>query len=272
MAVEVAPVLLELIRIQPSSLFIRRLSARDLQQLAASATVQIYPARASIFRTGQPVKDVYLILTGVWKISQAAETGGVTNLEFISAGQVSGVYSMLGATAYTFSADAIAPSRVLRWSAPVLRDLATLTPQFAWNICEIFARSASQISDRYSELMTLSAKQRIAHAIVRLAEQLGKRDGCKWIIDTPISLETLAGYSGTTSFTMSRILSRWQREGLLHRNRNFVILYDLEAIQSIADAVDVSTSEGRCSRGSLITSGEISATSQSNQTPSAAGY
>jgi CRP/FNR family transcriptional regulator, nitrogen oxide reductase regulator len=268
MAVEIASVLLELTRIQRSSLFLRRLSAHDLRQLAASATVQTYPVRASVFGAGQPVEYFYLILTGVWKISQAADTGGVTNLEFISAGQVSEVYSMLGATAYAFSADVIAPSRVLRWSASVLRGLANLTPHVAWSICEILARRASEISDRYCELMTLSAGQRVAHAIVRLVGQLGERDGRKWIIDTPISLENLAGYAGTTSFTISRLLRQWQRAGLLHRNRNLLILYNLEAIESIANPVDVSTSEARCSRRSPIPPGEINATLQQNETTS----
>jgi CRP/FNR family transcriptional regulator, nitrogen oxide reductase regulator len=234
MAVEVASVLLELTRIQRASLFLRRLSVRDLRQLAASATFQTYSARASAFSAGQPAKYAYLILTGVWKISQAADTGIVTNLEFISSGQVSGVYSMLGATTYTLSADVITPSRVLRWSTPTLRASAKFTPQVAWNICEILVRRASEISERYGELMTLSAEQRVAHAIVRLAGQLGERDGDKWIIHTPISLENLAGYAGTTFFTVSRILRRWQHDGLLQRNRNFMILYNLEAIESIA--------------------------------------
>jgi CRP-like cAMP-binding protein len=249
MAVEVGSILLELIRIQRSSLFLRRLSTFDLQQLAGSATIQTYPARDSVFRAGQASKYFYLVLTGVWKISQAADTGSVTNLEFISAGQVTGIYSMLGSTVYGSSADVIAPSRVLRWSATVLKGLAKLTPQVTWNICEILARRASEISDRYNELMTLNAEQRVAHAVVRLAGQLGERNGHEWIIDTPISLENLAGYAGTTFFTMSRILRRWQREGLLHRNRSLVILYDLEAIESIADAVDVSTSAKRAAVG-----------------------
>jgi CRP/FNR family transcriptional regulator, nitrogen oxide reductase regulator len=249
MAVEAASVLIELIRTQRSSLFLRRISAHDLQQLAASATAQTYPARASVFRAGQPSRYFYLIVNGVWKISQGTDTGGVTNLEFISAGQVSGVYSLLGSTTYAFSADVIASSRVLRWSTHLLRDLAKLTPQVTWNICEILVHRASEISARYSELMTLSAEQRVAHALVRLAQQLGEREGRDWIIDISMSLENLSGYAGTTFFTTSRILRRWQREGLIHRNRSFVILYNLKAIESIAEAVDISTSARRAAAG-----------------------
>ena len=158
---------------------------------------------------------------------------------------------MLGATAYTFYADVIVPSTALRWPAHVIRGLAKPTPQVAWNISEILARRASQIADRYSELMTLTAEQRVAHALVRLAGQLGERDGHRWIIDAPISLENLAGYVGTTFFTVSRILKRWQREGLLQRNRSFVILYNLEAIESIADPMDASANARQAAAGDL---------------------
>jgi CRP/FNR family transcriptional regulator, nitrogen oxide reductase regulator len=239
MAVELVSPLLELRRLQPSSLFLRNLSARDLQQLAESATVEIYPVRASVFRAGQPAKYFHLLLGGVWKISQAADTGGVMNLAFISAGQVVGVYSVLGSATYDFSADVIAPSKVLSWPAPVLRGLAGVTVQVAWNICEILARWVSELSDRYRELMTENAEQRVAHAVLRIARQLGERDGRTLIIETPLSLEDLAGYAGTTLSTISRILRQWHREGLLRRNRNFVILYDLEAIEKIARTVTI---------------------------------
>jgi CRP-like cAMP-binding protein len=225
----------ELRRVQPLSLFLRDLNDHQLQQLGQSAKLESHPARANVFHIGEPAKHFHLILAGVWKLSQTAETGRIANLAFISAGEVVGVHS-LGSALHWFSADVIAPSRVLIWRAAALRTLVEQTPRLAKNICEIVSRQLSEFSDRFRELMTESVEQRIARTIMRLGEKFGMRQGPKLVIETTIPLEDLAGYAGTTLFTMSRILNQWQRKGLLHRKRSSMVVHDMELLRTIADA------------------------------------
>lgn len=238
LSIELVSVLPELGRLQQSSLFLRDLTRNDLQQLADGATLKTYQARAGVFRAGEPARHFYLLLAGVWKLTQAADNGRQANLAFISGGQVVCVHSVLGAATYRFSADSVVPSRVLIWPSPVLRIFAKRTPNFAWNICEVLTRWVFEFSDRYRELMTENVEQRIVHALFRLGEQLGKRRGSEVIIDTLVSLEDLATYSGTTLSTMSRTLQRWQRKGIIQRNRRLLVLHDMESLKIIADAAD----------------------------------
>jgi CRP/FNR family transcriptional regulator, nitrogen oxide reductase regulator len=239
MATELTSALLELGRLQPKSFFLRPLSPDNLQQLAENASFKSYPARASVFQTGEPAKQVYLILSGVWKLFQSADNGRVANLAFVSAGEVICIHSALGFATCQFSADVVVPSRVLVWPAAILRKLTEDTPDVALNLCEILTRRFFEFSARYRELMTENVEQRIAHALIRLGEQIGKPQGSGLIIDTPVSLEDLAGYAGTTLFTMSRILNRWQRDGLVQRKHGVVILHDLESIEKVANRVHV---------------------------------
>jgi CRP-like cAMP-binding protein len=127
---------------------------------------------------------------------------------------------------------------VLIWPSPILRIFAKRTPNFAWNICEVLTRWVFEFSDRYRELMTENVEQRIAHALFRLGEQFGKRRGSEVIIDTSVSLEDLAIYAGTTLSTMSRTLQRWQRKGIIQRNRRLLVLHNMESLNTIADAGD----------------------------------
>jgi CRP/FNR family transcriptional regulator, nitrogen oxide reductase regulator len=228
--------LVELRRVQPSSMFLRGLSGQELHQLAEIASLKVYPARANVFQTGEPTKHFHLLLAGVWKISQEAPNGQFINLAFRFPGHVVGVHSVLGSTTYPFSADVIAPSKVLFWHPPTLSTFMRQTANLTWNVCEILNLALYEFCDRYRELMTENVEQRTAHALIRLVEQLGKRKGPELIIDTPISLEDLAGYAGTTLFTISRILNRWQRGGLLRKNRRLLIVEDLELLKTIADA------------------------------------
>jgi hypothetical protein len=44
----------------------------------------------------------------------------------------------------------------------------------------------------------------------------------------------LAGYAGTTLFTVSRVLNRWERQGIIRHSRTFLALQDLNAVTEIA--------------------------------------
>jgi CRP/FNR family transcriptional regulator, nitrogen oxide reductase regulator len=238
LSIELVSGLPELRRLQQCSLFLRDLTRNDLQQLADGGTLKTYQARTSVFRAGESARHFYLLLAGVWKLTQAADNGRQANLAFISAGQAICVHSVLGAPTYRFSADSVEPSRVLIWPSPILRVFAKRIPNFAWNICEVLTRWVFEFSDRYRELMTENVEQRIAHALFRLGEQLGKRKGSEVIIDTSVSLEDLAIYAGTTLSTMSRTLQRWQRDGIIQRNRRLLVLHNMELLNTIAEAPD----------------------------------
>lgn len=239
MSIELVTALPELQRLQHSSLFLRDLFRHDLQELVESANLKMYPAQATVFRAGEFAEHFYLLLGGVWKLTQTANHGCVANLAVISAGQVVCAHAVLGVAPYRFTAVSIVPSRVLIWPAPTLRMLAKRIPNFAWNVCEILTRSVFELADRCREVLTENVAQRIAHTLIRLGEQLGRKSGSELIIDTPLSLDDLASYAGTTPSTMSRTLKRWQREGLLHRNRRLLFVTDLESLQRVADATYV---------------------------------
>ena len=103
---------------------------------------------------GEPAKNFYLILTGVWKLFQSADTGRVANLAFVSSGQVVCIHYALGFATYQFSADVVVQSKVLVWSAAILRKIAEDTPGIAWNLCEILSLGILEFSARYRELIS----------------------------------------------------------------------------------------------------------------------
>ena len=187
---------------------------------------------------GEPAKNFYLpILTGVWKLFQSADTGRVANLAFVSSGQVVCIHSApWDLLLINFRLMWVVQSKVLVWSAAILRKIAEDTPGIAWNLCEILSLGIPGVLRSLPRAHGLeNVEQRIAHTLIRLGDQIGKRQGHELFIDGPVSLEDLAGYTGTTLFTMSRVLKRWQRLGFLHRSRAGVVLRDLESIKKVAD-------------------------------------
>jgi CRP-like cAMP-binding protein len=68
---------------------------------------------------------------------------------------------------------------------------------------------------------------------VRLLERIGRPvDGT---IEIALSREELAQMTGTTLFTVSRLLSAWEARGIVRPRREAVTVYDVESLRAISD-------------------------------------
>jgi CRP-like cAMP-binding protein len=82
-------------------------------------------------------------------------------------------------------------------------------------------------------LQTVGDRLQHAHARVRAARCTGcpaAREGCRrkvergTQIDFPISRQDIAGMTGTTLHTVSRILSAWEDQGIVEGGRQRIVL------------------------------------------------
>jgi len=83
-------------------------------------------------------------------------------------------------------------------------------------------------------MATLRVPSRLARTLVRLAEQ----DGCERQ-RTPITFtcEELGQMTGTTLFTVSRLLCKWTEMGLIYPENRGVVIKDVGGLLAIADEI-----------------------------------
>jgi CRP-like cAMP-binding protein len=93
------------------------------------------------------------------------------------------------------------------------------------NISRILAAQLQQMEDRFRELATECVSRRLALVVSRLAAQIGRAtpEG----IHISITREELAQMTGTTIFTVSRLLTIWSAQGSLLSRREAVIVPDI---------------------------------------------
>jgi CRP-like cAMP-binding protein len=108
-------------------------------------------------------------------------------------------------------------------------------PHISINALRVMVMRNQQRQQRYQELLTERVEQRLAQGLLRLADQVGKPEGDSIRIDLPLTRTDLAEYTGTTLYSVSRILRRWEEEGIVRSGRERVSLSDLPALQAIAN-------------------------------------
>ncbi len=115
-------------------------------------------------------------------------------------------------------------------------------PRLALNALSDVTGRLRDLRERYRELATERVERRVAHALTRLADRAGWKTEDGILIDMPLSRQDLAEMAGTTLYTVSRMLSGWQRDGLLDIGRQRVTILDPQGLIAIAtDLQNVTT-------------------------------
>ena len=90
---------------------------------------------------------------------------------------------------------------------------------------------------QYRQLATEKVERRVARAVLKLVQHAGTQVGDGVLVDLPISREDLAQLTGTTVYTVSRIVSRWEAAGILRSGRQQLVIRDARTLTAIADDI-----------------------------------
>lgn len=188
-----------------------------------------------LFNQDEPATVFYLLLAGIVRMAQVTPEGHQVIVHHVTPGEGIGIIVVLSNMRYPVSAETLETCMLLSYDAETTRQLMLQYPQLAINGLRMIAQHFVQISARYRELATERVERRVAHALLRLVRQVGKKSDDGILIDIPLSRQDLAEMTGTTLYTTSRILSQWEKSGWIKTGREQVILLEPHEIVAIAE-------------------------------------
>lgn len=195
----------------------------------------LYESGATLFREGDPAAKSYLVLKGRFKLSKLHEEGKEAIVRYIKTGDVTAAVSVFKGKNYPATAHAVGSSEAVGWGRETMLELMTANPRIAINLLGIAVERLDDIQSRYLELQTERVEQRIARSLLRIMKQSGRKTDEGILIDFRLSRQDLADYTGATLYTVSRILSRWEKKGWVRSGRERIIVADPHALVSFAE-------------------------------------
>jgi len=187
-----------------------------------------------VFEQGDIPQRIYLLLAGSVRMQQSGADGSKIIQRFIVPGEVLCIIPLFNGGRYEADAITAEASRLLSWSKDDMHGLIDQYPAIAVNIIRILGQRLNEAHNRIRELSTERVDQRIAHSLLRLVKKAGAKQDGGTTISVPLRRIDLAECSGTTLHTVSRVLSGWQKDGLLQSRGRSLIIQDLSQLQSVA--------------------------------------
>jgi CRP/FNR family transcriptional regulator len=204
------------------------LPAGDLASLAAVARREQVGARQYIFSEGDPARWFCLVVAGRVKIVRQSRTGKEVVVEILGPGEPFGGVAVLERRPYPASAQATEPSVVVKIPQDAVILMAERHPSIMREMALMIGRRLRAAHDAVKSLAIDPAEARLAATVLRLA------DGGS-ALPFHVTRQTLADMSGTTVETAIRIMSRWQRAGIVQEEGGRLTLADPEAVQALAE-------------------------------------
>ena len=220
--------------LQRASLF-QGISPDDLSRIVQVARRRQLQAGTFLFHQGDPAEMIYIPVRGRLKLTQITPEGDEVILRYVGVGEMSGATAMFGDTAYPASAETVEETIVLGWDDKTMIQLLGQHPRLGLNILHLLSMRLQELQDRLRELSTERVERRVARALLRLVHQLGRKADTGVLIDVQLSRHDLANMTGTTLYTVSRILSRWEEAGIVEAGREKVLIKHPPSLVMIAE-------------------------------------
>jgi CRP/FNR family transcriptional regulator, nitrogen oxide reductase regulator len=210
------------------------LSHSECREILTAAQEKEFLRRHSLFIEGAPCRQVLLVLTGCVKTTQLGPTGCEVILRLSGPGELVGALESHLGTNNLVTARTTQPTTALVWDATTFETVSDRFPVLRRNTARLLGLRLQELEERFREISTQKVAPRLSHQLIRLSNQL--RQHTKGALEISLSREELAQLTGTTLFTVSRLLSQWEKLGIVSTRREVVVVHNLQALTEMSES------------------------------------
>jgi CRP/FNR family transcriptional regulator, nitrogen oxide reductase regulator len=215
----------------------RGLSIDERREVQCAATLQQFEPGVLIVKQGEPVNALSLVISGRAKESEVRHPPSDSAVRLLEPGDLCGWPSVLTDELSPAAVRALQPTRALVWSRAAFEGFFERLPAVSRNALRLLAVRLGEQEERYRELAIERVPQRLARTLLRLVRPTGRRQTDPLLTDVPLSRAELAQMTGTTLFTVSRVVSQWEDRGLVEAHRGGLIVTNISALEGIGTGV-----------------------------------
>lgn len=209
----------------------------DLNLILKNSITRSMEEGGFFFLQGDEATYLYILTSGQVKLMQSNPNGQQVNLRTIYPWQMFGALGAVRANGATYpaSAQTLEDSSALAIPSLFLHSMLETRPYLSFDLMNLMTSYIQEMQARYRELATEKVEQRVANALIRLAGQSGTRSENEAGIELSFSRQDVAEMTGCTLYTISRLLSDWERKGIIETGREKIRIIQPHELVRIAD-------------------------------------
>lgn len=221
-------------RVMAGAPFLEEIPKAALDRFAAQGSVHRYRRGTYLCHQGDPNGDVFFLVVGRVEISSETASGNrVLHATLDSPGFV-GELSALGQMPRTASVLTLDDSDVWSTGSDAFLDFVTSEPAASRGFLQALARQVREHQSFTDDLLHLDLKGRVAKRLLQLVTASLDDLPHDGVLVPTVTHADLASLCGGSRENVTRILTEWQRRGLIERDGHRYVLKKVSGLAKIA--------------------------------------
>lgn len=182
------------------------LSKEEISEIASITSGRLLKKGEMIFLAGDKSEDLYVIHTGLVKISRISQEGKEQIIRIAGPGDFIGELSLFNHSTSRNNAEVIEPASVCIIEGKKIKQIIYKLPNISLKILEELSERIENAENLIEHLGIHDVEQRIAETLSSMADENN-------LVNLSMSKKDLAAHIGTSQETLSRKLSSFQNKG-----------------------------------------------------------
>ncbi|MEX0685533.1 MAG: Crp/Fnr family transcriptional regulator [Balneolales bacterium] len=210
--------------------FFKGLSADKLGMVNKYFNARHFETGEVIYFENDPATRLRVVVNGKIKLTRQAHEDKDVLIDILKPGEIFGTLSDLGDHTYNETAIAQTNSCVLSIISSDFRSIMNENATVAINVLDITTARLISSRENFLELSTLPVDKRIYRILCKLSEKFGEPYGNGILIQMPLTRKDLADMAGTSTETVSRIMSQLKKDDIIDTGRQWVTILNPDYI------------------------------------------
>ena len=193
-----------------------------------------FMCRQVMYFAGDPIEQILLLTEGRAKITQCSEHGTEIIVRLCVPGDLISELPLVPGSRHSSTAQALQDCKVLAWDAVTFEVALERLPALRSNAKHLLEQRLQELERRFCEVSTETVAPRLAHGLVRLLDQIGQKVNSHFEIK--VSQEALAQMTSMASFTVCRLLTNWENQGLVRLRREAIEVHNVPRLFDLCKA------------------------------------
>lgn len=211
-----------------------RLDKQQIREILDQAVSRHIEKGETVFEEGQEARRFFILLDGHIRVVRYTAQGDQVIVTYIPPGELFGIAQAIRRKTYPATAIAAADCIVLSWPSPLFDVFSEKYEGFAGETYRMIGERLTERNDRLISMATQRVEQRVASALLNLSAHSGRPVQGGIEIAFPISRQDLSEMTATTLYTASRLLSSWEKDGIIKSLRKRILVCDQERLRRLA--------------------------------------
>jgi CRP-like cAMP-binding protein len=197
----------------------------DFEEAGLRAVERRFSPKDTIFTPGDPDDQLYFLLSGTVRLYKIYGDYKEATTALLKDEGVFGKLNLVEGRWQDVFAEAVTEARVAGIQKASIEQVIKGDPGFALKLFSSFSERLRQSDEVIESLLHREVSTRLATLLINLGERFGEENGVGVLIDVRLTHQDLANMIASTREAVSKVMSEFQRDGLIEsRNRRVVII------------------------------------------------